>query len=179
MLRVSFRVKLQYSFPALKVKQYYSLCCHSSGFQWISLVERKKKCRRAQSLFLSVSVCLSSSLSFPVFLLSFSPCVFQRFVHRGFLTAVDQTERIRVWIGSRNNDEYINHAKSESVCHVYGHCGDGIYQSLSCSARIIRYATSQSFGGEKGMVKDEQTITQVCLFVFCSLCLHLLLMCKA
>lgn len=51
--------------------------------------------------------------------------------------------------------------KSEGVCHVYGHRGDGIYQSLSCSARIICYATSQSFEKEKrgwGAVKGEQTI---------------------
>lgn len=84
----------------------------------------------------SVFVCPpspSSSLCLPAFSAS------------RFLAAVDQTERIRACIGSRNNDEYINHAKSESMCHVYGHRGDGIYPSLSRSSHIIRYATSQSF----------------------------------
>lgn len=86
--------------------------------------------------------------------------------------------------GNRNNDEYINHVKSEGACHVYGHRGDGIYQSLSCSTRIICYAISQSFekknrglggrvevaglwgGGE--VLKAEQTIRarSLCLFPF-------------
>lgn len=95
------------------------------------------------SLWRSPPVCLwSPSVAF---ILSVSFCL-PAFSAPRFLTAVDQTQRIRVWIGSRNNDEYISHAKSERVCHVYGHCGDGLYQSLSCSARIICYATSQSFG---------------------------------
>lgn len=67
------------------------------------------------SVFVRHSFCLSLHLplSLPVFSVP------------RFLTYVDQTERIRVRIGSRNNDEYINHAKSESVCHVSR--GDGIY----------------------------------------------------
>lgn len=81
--------------------------------------------------------------------------------------------------GNRNNDEYINHVKSEGACHVYGHRGDGIYQSLSCSTRIICYAISQSFekkknrgvgreGGGGEVVKAEQTIDarSLCLFLF-------------
>lgn len=63
-----------------------------------------------------------------------------------------------------------------SVCHVYGHYGDGIYQSLSCSAHIISYATSQSFkekkNGEKGIVKNQYVINHRSVTLSCSLCSH-------
>lgn len=96
-----------------------------------------------------------------------------------FLAAVDQTERIRACVGSRNNDEYINHAKSESMCHVYGHRGDGIYPSLSRSSHIIRYATSQSFEKKR---MSRRCVSR-CVSLSFTLCVyvntsHLLLMCE-
>lgn len=102
----------------------------------MQLSKRRKKKRFLPSVLLS-----SVSYSFCSGCLS----VLQHFL----FSSVDQTARIRACVGSRNNDEYINHNKSESVCYVYGHRGDGIYLSLSCSAHIIRYATSQSFGKKK------------------------------
>lgn len=80
----------------------------------------------------------------------FSPFRLSHFVSSSTKVSHSCRSNREDYSGNRNNDEYINHVKSEGACHVYGHRGDGIYQSLSCSTRIICYAISQSFEKKKG-----------------------------
>jgi len=84
-----------------------------------------------------------------------------------FLTPVGHRERISVWIGSRNNDEYINHAKKNQGVCVMCTVTVEIYKSLNCSASIIQCIMQflnplkKRKGNDKGWADD--SLRSVCL----------------
>lgn len=142
---IMLRIWFQYIYQAVKIAEQFFL--NFSGLQrpnsQISLFFFNLSC-----LALSIAV---SFLSFLVlFSLPPSSCLCQssgrfkkkKFVPR-FLPSIDQRGlACELGAGIMMNTLIM---QNQSVCHVYGHRGDGIYQSLSCSARIIRYATSRFF----------------------------------